>query len=161
MLTAVLVTSNVTRMYPFQVLRSAAQRGLSRDSKARVEQVRSVAAVRLGAVSACYRPTCWPSSTEHCGYTSAYELRQAGLDDEAVAPGDNVGCSGDGFTAWCPSTWGRAGLRWRRLCTGCVRSPHCLPPVCRAAVGSTALHRGKSYSQRNDSFGWLSGDTRT
>ncbi len=47
-LTVVPVTSNVTRIHPFQVLLPAAQCGLPRDSKARAEQVRSVAAVRIG-----------------------------------------------------------------------------------------------------------------
>ncbi len=47
-LTVVPVTSNVTRIYPFQVLLPAAQCGLHRDSKAQAEQVRSVAAVRVG-----------------------------------------------------------------------------------------------------------------
>lgn len=42
------MTSNVTRVYPFQVLLPAGQRGLRRDSKAQAEQVRSVAAVRIG-----------------------------------------------------------------------------------------------------------------
>ncbi|MGH3873450.1 MAG: type II toxin-antitoxin system PemK/MazF family toxin [Pseudonocardiaceae bacterium] len=35
-------------MYPFQVLLPAARCGLHRDSKAQAEQVRSVAAVRVG-----------------------------------------------------------------------------------------------------------------
>ncbi len=47
-LTVVPVTSNVTRIYPFQVLLPATQGGLHRDSKAQAEQVRSVAAVRIG-----------------------------------------------------------------------------------------------------------------
>lgn len=47
-LTVVPVTSNVTRIYPFQVLLPAAHCGLARDSKAQAEQVRSVAAVRIG-----------------------------------------------------------------------------------------------------------------
>lgn len=47
-LTVVPVTSNVTRIYPFQVLLPAAQCGLRRDSKAQAEQVRSISAVRVG-----------------------------------------------------------------------------------------------------------------
>jgi len=48
MLTVVPVTSNVTRLYPFQVLLPAGECGLRRDSKAQAEQVRSVAALRVG-----------------------------------------------------------------------------------------------------------------
>jgi mRNA interferase MazF len=47
-LTVVPVTTNVSRIYPFQVLLPAARCGLLRDSKAQAEQVRSVAAIRLG-----------------------------------------------------------------------------------------------------------------
>ncbi len=47
-LTVVPVTSNVAHVHPFQVLLPAAQCGLRRDSKAQAEQVRSVAAVRIG-----------------------------------------------------------------------------------------------------------------
>lgn len=46
--TVVPVTSNVTRLYPFQVLLEASDTGLSRDSKAQAEQVRSIAVERLG-----------------------------------------------------------------------------------------------------------------
>ncbi len=46
--TVVPVTSNVGRVYPFQVLMPAATTGLPRDSKAQAEQVRSVAVQRLG-----------------------------------------------------------------------------------------------------------------
>jgi mRNA interferase MazF len=42
------VTSNVARVYPFQVLLPAHQTGLPRDSKAQAEQVRSVAVQRVG-----------------------------------------------------------------------------------------------------------------
>jgi mRNA interferase MazF len=52
--TVVPVTSNVDRVYPFQVLLSGATTGLNRDSKAQAEQVRSVSVERvsrkLGAV---------------------------------------------------------------------------------------------------------------
>jgi len=46
--TVVPVTSNVTRIYPFQVLLDAQATGLDRDSKAQAEQVRSVAVARVG-----------------------------------------------------------------------------------------------------------------
>jgi mRNA interferase MazF len=42
-ITVVPVTSNVSRIYPFQVLLPAHQTGLPRDSKAQAEQVRSIA----------------------------------------------------------------------------------------------------------------------
>ena len=47
--TVVPVTSNVARIYPFQVLLPAGQTGLPRDSKALAEQLRSVAVERIGA----------------------------------------------------------------------------------------------------------------
>ncbi|MEL6891799.1 MAG: type II toxin-antitoxin system PemK/MazF family toxin [Actinomycetota bacterium] len=47
--TVVPVTSNVTTVYPFQVLLDAAVTGLDRDSKAQAEQVRSVDVERVGA----------------------------------------------------------------------------------------------------------------
>lgn len=47
-ITVVPVTSNVSRVYPFQVLLPAGQTGLARDSKAQAEQVRSVAIQRVG-----------------------------------------------------------------------------------------------------------------
>lgn len=46
--TVVPVTSNVQRVFPFQVLLPAAATGLAVDSKAQAEQVRSVAVERLG-----------------------------------------------------------------------------------------------------------------
>lgn len=46
--TVVPVTSNVERIYPFQVLLLAVASGLPRDSKAPAEQVRSVAVARVG-----------------------------------------------------------------------------------------------------------------
>ena len=49
MITIIPVTSNIERVYPFQVLIPAADSGLVRDSKARAEQVRSVAVERVGA----------------------------------------------------------------------------------------------------------------
>jgi mRNA interferase MazF len=54
--TVVPITSNVERVFPFQVLLPAAECGLAVDSKAQAEQVRAVAASRLdrrlGAVPA-------------------------------------------------------------------------------------------------------------
>ena len=47
-ITVVPVTSNVTTVYPFQVLLTAATSGLRVDSKAQAEQVRSVAVERIG-----------------------------------------------------------------------------------------------------------------
>jgi mRNA interferase MazF len=46
--TIVPVTSNVARVHPFQVLLPSGSGGLPRDSKAQAEQVRSVAAERIG-----------------------------------------------------------------------------------------------------------------
>lgn len=48
-ITIVPVTSNIERLYPFQVLLPVADTGLARDSKAQAEQVRSVAVERVGA----------------------------------------------------------------------------------------------------------------
>ena len=45
---AVPVTSNVSRVYPFQVLLPATECGLPSDSKAHAEQVRTVAIERIG-----------------------------------------------------------------------------------------------------------------
>lgn len=42
------ITSNVTRLYPFQVLLPALDVGLDRDSKAQAEQVRSIDVERIG-----------------------------------------------------------------------------------------------------------------
>ena len=47
-ITVVPVTSNVTRVYPFQVFLPASKCGLRRDSKAQAEQVRYVAIERVG-----------------------------------------------------------------------------------------------------------------
>jgi mRNA interferase MazF len=46
--TIVPVTTNVDRVYPFQVLLPAAGTGLASDSKAQAEQVRTVAVERVG-----------------------------------------------------------------------------------------------------------------
>ncbi len=47
--TVVPVTSNVARVFPFQVLLDADETGLPRESKAQAEQVRSVSVERIGA----------------------------------------------------------------------------------------------------------------
>jgi mRNA interferase MazF len=47
-ITVVPVTSNIDRIFPFQVLLPATETGLDSDSKAQAEQVRSVAIERLG-----------------------------------------------------------------------------------------------------------------
>jgi mRNA interferase MazF len=47
-ITVVPITSNVVRVYPFQVLLRADQTGLRQDSKAQAEQIRSVAVERIG-----------------------------------------------------------------------------------------------------------------
>lgn len=48
--TVVPVTSNIERVYPFQVLLPAKRCDLAHDSKAQAEQIRSVARDRIGAV---------------------------------------------------------------------------------------------------------------
>lgn len=47
-ITVVPVTSNVSRVYPFQVLLPANLTGLVNDSKAQAEQVRSISVERIG-----------------------------------------------------------------------------------------------------------------
>jgi mRNA interferase MazF len=47
-LTVVPITSNVQRVYPFQVRLPAGTAGLNTDSKAQAEQVRAVAIARIG-----------------------------------------------------------------------------------------------------------------
>lgn len=54
--TVVPLTSNVTRVFPFQVLLPARDTGLPRDSKAQAEQVRSIAVQRLGAALGAVPP---------------------------------------------------------------------------------------------------------
>lgn len=46
--TVVPVTSNVERVYPFQVLLPSASTGLRQDAKAQAEQVRSISVQRVG-----------------------------------------------------------------------------------------------------------------
>lgn len=46
--TVVPITSNISRVFPFQVLLKAAECGLKHDSKAQAEQVRSVSVERVG-----------------------------------------------------------------------------------------------------------------
>jgi mRNA interferase MazF len=47
-ITVIPVSSNIERIYPFQVLLPASVTGLDRDSKAQAEQVRSIAVERVG-----------------------------------------------------------------------------------------------------------------
>jgi mRNA interferase MazF len=54
--TVVPITSNTSRVYPFQVLISSGEAGLDRDSKAQAEQLRSVDAGRLGRRLGSLRP---------------------------------------------------------------------------------------------------------
>lgn len=51
MVSVVPVTSSTERVYPFQVLLPAALTGLPADSKAQVEQVRSISFDRVGSAS--------------------------------------------------------------------------------------------------------------
>jgi len=48
-ITVVPVTSNIARVYPFQVLLPANVTGLEHDSKAQAEQVRSISVERIGS----------------------------------------------------------------------------------------------------------------
>ncbi|MPY79781.1 MAG: type II toxin-antitoxin system PemK/MazF family toxin [Actinophytocola sp.] len=56
-LTVVPVTSNIARVYPFQVLLPADEVGLDRDSKALAEQVRSLSVGRIGTHEGRLTPT--------------------------------------------------------------------------------------------------------
>jgi mRNA interferase MazF len=47
-LTVIPVTSNISRVFPFQVLLPAATVGLRSDSKAQAEQIRSIDVRRIG-----------------------------------------------------------------------------------------------------------------
>lgn len=47
-ITVVPVTSSIARIYPFQILLSAAETGLKVDAKAQAEQIRSIAVERVG-----------------------------------------------------------------------------------------------------------------
>jgi hypothetical protein len=73
MVTVVPVTSNVSGIFPFQVFLPAATTGLAVDSKAQAEQIRSVAAQRLGRLIGRLPPPNWPSSTMRCDFTCSYE----------------------------------------------------------------------------------------
>ena len=55
--TIVPVTSNVARVYPFQVVLRASDTGLQVDSKAQAEQIRSVAVERVGTRVGVVPPT--------------------------------------------------------------------------------------------------------
>jgi mRNA interferase MazF len=54
--TVVPVTSNVARIYPFQVLLSPAEGGLDRASKAQAEQLRAIDVSRVGRRLGVLRP---------------------------------------------------------------------------------------------------------
>ncbi len=56
-ITVVPVTSNLTRVYPFQVVLPASDTGLQVDSKAQAEQIRSVAVQRVGPRVGVVGPT--------------------------------------------------------------------------------------------------------
>jgi mRNA interferase MazF len=56
-LTVVPITSNVRRVYPFQVLLPAGAAGLTEDSKAQAEQVRAVDVDRIGERLGCLSPS--------------------------------------------------------------------------------------------------------
>ena len=56
-ITVVPITSNVSRIYPFQVLLSGNEGGLDRESKAQTEQMRSVDVSRFGRRLGTLRPT--------------------------------------------------------------------------------------------------------
>jgi mRNA interferase MazF len=47
-ITVVPISSNIDRVYPFQVLLPAAETGIELDSKAQAEQVRAIAVERVG-----------------------------------------------------------------------------------------------------------------
>lgn len=55
--TVVPVTSNTDHVHPFQVALPAAQTGLSRDSKAQAEQVRSISVERVGQLVGTLPPS--------------------------------------------------------------------------------------------------------
>jgi mRNA interferase MazF len=48
LVTVVTITSNIDKIYPFEVALSAAQTGLSKDSKAMAQQIRTLDKARLG-----------------------------------------------------------------------------------------------------------------
>ncbi len=58
--TVVPMTSNVGRVYPFQVLLAAAETGLDRDAKAQAEQVRSVSVERVSRKIGTVPPALMP-----------------------------------------------------------------------------------------------------
>jgi mRNA interferase MazF len=55
--TVVPVTSNITRVYPFQLLLPAHLTGLPQDSKAQAEQIRSVSVDRIGGLLGLLPPS--------------------------------------------------------------------------------------------------------
>ena len=80
-ITVVPVTSNVAKIYPFQVFLTAATTGLTIDSKAQAEQIRSVALERLR--SRIGRPNSH-SSIRRCGFISScdrHAIHAGGVGD--------------------------------------------------------------------------------
>lgn len=77
-LTVVPVTSNVERVYPFQVLLASGTAGLTRDSKAQAEQVARSPSSASASSSGTSPPTSWRRSMTRCGFTSPSRLASAG-----------------------------------------------------------------------------------
>jgi mRNA interferase MazF len=65
------VTSNITRIYPFQLLLPAHLTGLPQDSKAQAEQIRSVSVDGLAGSSGNWPQPWWPTSTARSASSSA------------------------------------------------------------------------------------------
>ena len=72
-ITVVPVTSNVERVYPFQVLLPSADTGLDRDWKAQAEQVRSIAVERVGGRVGPPPNLCSSTSMRPCACISAFD----------------------------------------------------------------------------------------
>ena len=70
-ITVVPITTNTTRIYPFQVLLPATRCRLPADSKAQAEQIRAVSVNGSGSASVNSRPTSSPTSTPPFVSTSA------------------------------------------------------------------------------------------
>lgn len=69
--TVVPVTTNVSRVYPFQVLLPADRCNLAHDSKAQAEQIRAVAVEQVAGVIEGFPATYGQRSTEPSDSTSA------------------------------------------------------------------------------------------
>jgi probable F420-dependent oxidoreductase len=110
-ITVVPVTSNVERVYPFQVLLPAGQSGLDKDSKAQAEQVRSISVERLAhrigelapsLVDRRRRRTAPASSTvTEQPLEDAATVRDAGvMRIGAVFPHTEIGSDPGAIRAW-------------------------------------------------------------